>query len=217
MYTCNLEFWKDNSHAKATWDKFAADYEFTDGVPKAFLHVKLNPDISEYNRGYVVNGIRSYASVKDLVLSKQEVEDSLKSLNAVFNIIIAIVASIALFIMFYLLLISMTQNINDAIWEYGVLRSMGLTRAEGRRVYLYEAYAVVIGASIMGTLVGFSASLLVSAQIFTFIEMPPIIIFPLYTFLGMTIIAIITTYVSVYLPIKRVNQKQIAAVLKQGA
>lgn len=155
--------------------------------------------------------------MKDNLLTKQDLKESLKTLSSVFSLIVAIVGSIALFIMFYLLLIAMTQNITEAIWEYGVLRSMGLTKAEGRRVYLYEAYTVVVAATIMGVLVGISASILISAQLFTFIEMPPVFIFPYFTFAGMIVIAIITTYVAVYMPMKRVNQKQIAAVLKSGA
>lgn len=49
----------------------------------------------------------------------------------------------------------MTQNVNDASWEFGVLRSMGLTKAEGMRIYLYEAYIVVISAAFLGVTVGF--------------------------------------------------------------
>ena len=84
----------------------------------------------------------------------------------------AIVAVIALFIAFFLLLLSMTQNINEAVWEYGVLRSMGLTQAEGKRIYLYEAFTIVVSASILGLAVGCITSLLISSQFFMFIEMP---------------------------------------------
>ena len=61
------------------------------------------------------------------MLTQKDVQEALASINLVFNIFVGIVAIIALFIAFFLLLIAMTQNINDAIWEYGVLRSIGLT------------------------------------------------------------------------------------------
>mmetsp|Transcript_40428 Transcript_40428/g.53002 ORF Transcript_40428/g.53002 Transcript_40428/m.53002 type:complete len:134 (-) Transcript_40428:33-434(-) len=130
---------------------------------------------------------------------------------------VAIVGTIALVIVFFFLLIAMTQNITEAIWEYGVLRSMGLTLSEGRRVYMYEAYSIVVGACLFGLLIGLAACFLVSAQLFTFVEMTPVLLFPTYTFLGMVVIAFATTYIAVYLPMRKVNQKQIAAVLKQGA
>ena len=66
-----------------------------------------------------------------------------------------IIAAISLFISFFLLLVASTQNVNDAIWEYGVLRSMGLTKSEGMRIFIYEAYIVVISAALLGTLNGF--------------------------------------------------------------
>jgi len=217
MWICLADIWQWNTKYYTNWKKWSAQYEWTDDVPKGFMHVRLNPDISDYNRAYVVNGLRSYLSINDLLFSKNEMTESLKTLNAVFSLIVGIVGAIAMFIMFYLLLIAMTQNITEAIWEYGVLRSMGLTLAEGRRVYLYEAYTVVGAASIMGCLIGIAAAILISAQLFTFIEMPPVLIFPVYTFLGMMIVAALTTYIAVRMPMNRVNKKQIAAVLKGGA
>ena len=70
-------------------------------------------------------------SSTDVIVQSKDVVESVEALNIVFAIFVAITAFIAIFIAFFLLLIAMTQNINDAIWEYGVLRSMGLTKAEG--------------------------------------------------------------------------------------
>ena len=33
---------------KEAWLKYAADYEWTDDVPKGFFHVQLNPDITDF-------------------------------------------------------------------------------------------------------------------------------------------------------------------------
>ena len=59
MSFCDLNLWYGKDWAKATWDEFAKDYEWTDDIPKGFLQVRLANGISEYNRKYVVNGIRS--------------------------------------------------------------------------------------------------------------------------------------------------------------
>lgn len=128
-----------------------------------------------------------------------------------------IVGLIALFISFFLLLISMTQNINEAIWEYGVLRSMGLTKDEGRRLYMYEAFVVVLTASILGIIVGLLTATLVANQFFTFIEMPSILFFPYWTLTFMLVMAGVTTFIAVNMPVKEVNKRQIASVLKSGA
>ena len=74
---------------------------------------------------------------------------------------VAIIAVIALIIAFFLLMISTTQNIQEAVWEYGVLRSMGITENEGRRIFMYEAFMVVLAAGILG----FSVGLIVTAMV----------------------------------------------------
>lgn len=154
-----------------------------------------------------MNGIRGNLERTDVVIDKAEILDSLSTIDMVFNIFVAIVGLIAFFIAFFLLLIAMTQNINDAIWEYGVLRSMGLTKNEGRRVYMYEAFIIVVSSSIFGTVVGGATGILICGQFFTFIEMPLKIFFPTYMFTGMIVMALVTTYLAVYYPMKNVNQR----------
>ena len=61
---------------------------------------------------------------------------------------IYIIGAISLVISFFLLLIATTQNVKEAIWEYGVLRSMGITKDQGKRIYLYEAYHVIISEEL---------------------------------------------------------------------
>jgi hypothetical protein len=47
----------------------------------------------------------------------------------VFNLFMGLIALISLTLVFFLLLVSTRQNVRDNIWEYGVLRSMGFTKA----------------------------------------------------------------------------------------
>ncbi len=115
-----------------------------------------------------------------------------------------------MFIVFFLLLIAMSQNINQAIWEYGVLRSMGVTKAQGARIYLYEAFAVVFSASILGILSGFATALLVTSQLYKILEFPVVVEFPWILLLIMLALAVVTTFIAVCIPIKQVNKKTIA-------
>ena len=74
-----------------------------------------------------------------------------------------LIALISLTLVFFLLLVSTKQNVRDNIWEYGVLRSMGFTKAQGQRLFMYEAYLVVISASMCGLAIGIATSTLVTA------------------------------------------------------
>lgn len=94
--------------------------------------MKLNPDISDDEREYIANGVRSLMKGKaSQVVTEAQIENSVHSVHMIFTVFVAIIAVISMTIAFFLLLISMRQNINSAIWEYGVLRSMGLTMDQG--------------------------------------------------------------------------------------
>jgi len=131
-----------------------------------------------------------------------------------FRLFVSIIALIALFIAFFLLMISTTANVEEAIWEYGVLRSIGVTKDQGRRIFMYEAFIVVFSAAILGFFVGLIVSTMVTAQFYLFIEQPFELEWPIWLLLLMYAISMVTTFVAVYLPIKKVNKTQIAVILK---
>jgi ABC-type antimicrobial peptide transport system permease subunit len=57
--------------------------------------------------------------------------DSLGGVTQIFNLLVVVIGMISLIITFFVLLIATTANIKENIWEYGVLRSVGLTKKEG--------------------------------------------------------------------------------------
>ena len=112
----------------------------------------------------MVNGIRNTLTDRTVIVFQASiVHDSVKSFGVIFQVFVAVIAVIALIIAFFLLMTSTTQNIQEAIWEYGVLRSMGLTQLEGRRIFMYEAFMVVISASLLGFIVGLIVTSMVTA------------------------------------------------------
>ena len=110
----------------------------------------------------------------------------------------------------------MTQNVNDASWEFGVLRSMGLTKSEGMRIYMYEAYAVVVSAAILGVIVGFVTASAVAVQFYAFIELPVTLTFPWVLFGIMISLSLITVFFAVYAPVNSINNRQVSSVLRGG-
>lgn len=57
--------------------------------------------------------------------------DSSGGVTQIFNLLVVVIGMISLIITFFVLLIATTANIKENIWEYGVLRSVGLTKKEG--------------------------------------------------------------------------------------
>lgn len=72
---------------------------------------------------------------------------------------------------------------------------------------MYEAFIVVLGASILGIASGFCAALLINSQLYMILEFPLDVQFPWILLSIMMGIALITTFIAVYVPIKAVNKK----------
>ena len=151
----------------------------------------------------MANGVRSFFKDKTTLLySKAEITSTLQSTGLIFNAFVGLIGGIALTIAFFLLLVATTQNVTDAVWEYGVLRSMGVTKAEGRRIFMYEAYVVVLSAALLGICVGLLAAMVISAQFYMFLELPVEVFVPWVLLAAMVGVAVVTTFVAVIFPVR---------------
>ena len=226
QYMKLLQVARDSSEAiNERYEQIQADYQFVNGVPKDRLYVRLVSGISAPNREEVGNGIRSY--FKDditFMLDRQQSLDAIQTSLMLFQIFVTIVGIIALTIAFFLLLISTTANIRENSWEFGVLRSMGVTKQMAYRIFMYEAFAVMLSALILGILIGLTVAFTLTAQFYLFIELPfklSVIFFlylcfqfPTVLFCTMVVMSLLTTFFAVFIPVRKINQKKIAGVLK---
>lgn len=163
--------WNATYHASNYNSTMSNDYTYT--IPKQKLLIKYASDISDQRRQYIINGLRSLFPEginQPIMVDVYALIESLKTINVVFTFIVGIIGVISLILTFFLLLVATTQNIKDNIWEYGVLRSMGITKAQGRRIFMYEAFLVIVSAGILGVLIGIIVACLVTAQFNMFLE-----------------------------------------------
>jgi len=197
------QFWIMNPTFKENFDKKYDNYDFIDGLPKQMLFVKLIPNCTQENRLFIANGIRAlFRDQVTLFMDTVELVDQLKSTMVVFDIFIGLIALISLTLTFFLLLVSTRQNVRDNIWEYGVLRSMGFTKAQGQRLYMYESFLVVFSSCILGVGIGILTSILVTAQFYLFLELP-LVVEPPWALISLILgVCISTTFFAVCIPVR---------------
>ena len=82
---------------------------------------------------------------------------------------------------------------------------------------MYEAFMIICTALILGFFVGLTITAMVTAQFYLFIEQRIEIEWPTALLISMIVVSLVTTFIAVYIPIKRVNSKQIAVILKGTA
>lgn len=96
--------------------------------------IKFASNITDSRKSYIINGLRSLVAasqggVYTIVIDVLTILKGYDAMNQSFTMVVVLTAIISIIISFFLLLISTSSNINDSIWEYGVLRSMGITKA----------------------------------------------------------------------------------------
>ena len=79
---------------------------------------------------------------------------------------------------------------------------------------MYEQYSVVISSLILGSIVGLIVASIVTAQFFLFLELKFSLDFPVELLYAMVILAILTTFYAVYVPVSEVNKQKVASTLK---
>ena len=166
------------------------------------MFVKLDPDITDDRKNYIANGIRGFFRDDTTILFDLKV--TLKSIESsvfLFQIFVAFVGTISLILAFFLLLVSTTQNIRESLWEYGCLRAMGLSKAQGVRMYMYEQYSLILASLTIGTAVGLALASIIAAQFFLFLEQPFALQFPSELTYIMYGLAVATTFFAVWNPI----------------
>jgi ABC-type antimicrobial peptide transport system permease subunit len=91
---------------------------------------------------------------------------------------------------------------------------MGFSKAQGLRAFMYEAFAVVLSAVILGSAVGVITASLVTAQLILFFQFPFTLSFPYEVLIAMLFMAAATTYYAVYIPVQAVNDREVSAIIK---
>lgn len=149
-----------------------------------------------------------------VVLDVNGVKANLSTTLSLFQVFIIMIGVVAFSIAFFMLLISTTSNIKENLWEFGVLRAIGLRKDQIIRIYLYESLAVTISACVLGLIVGFILALTLSLQFNLFLELPFFVAFPYALTFAMYGLALVTTVVGTVLPLREVNKRPIAGILK---
>ena len=76
------EFLSKNEEAYEKYNTTTSDYEFSNGVPKYKLFIRLKDDIRGDRREYIANGVRSYFKsdgtiLLDLAFAKKSISSSI--------------------------------------------------------------------------------------------------------------------------------------------
>lgn len=130
----------------------------TDSIPMQRVLIKAPEDQSKMSALYadLVNQLKYSSSIN--IFDFRDFQETLEDSQQILSIIFTIISMIAMFLCFFSLISSMTANILEQTKEICVLRAVGITKARMCRLYIYEAFVLVISASFSGIIIGFMIS-----------------------------------------------------------
>lgn len=142
-------------------------------LPKNRLFMKAMANATRFERGVFMNNLLNF--VKDetlLVFDRKTFLEDLDSrliLIDVFNFSVSIICfALGLF----QLIVSISANIRDSMWELGVLRAMGMNKNQIMRLTMYESFVNNMSSIILGFIIGLIISASLMAQFMLFLELP---------------------------------------------
>ncbi|KAH7820045.1 putative permease family protein [Monocercomonoides exilis] len=186
-------------------------------LPIQNAYVRLNEKVTEAQRSQVKDtvlaGIDSDTSITDVTEMVATIEDTVVVLD-IFYIVFGVIAIV---LCFFVLWISFTANVRENGWEFGVLRSIGLTGWQTVRIYIYEALILVASCIIFGSVIGIGLAIILTVQMTMFSEMPFQYHFPAPLF-GVTIfLSVAVAIFGSILAARDMKNKDIAIVIRSGA
>lgn len=135
--------------------------------------ILTNDDFEDYDELVAaLEGVLATRSGGWEVHNIEEDLDDLSITQTVLNFLFTTMSIVALFLCFFSLVASMVTNIREQTKEAGVLRALGLGNYKLIRLFVYEAYALVLASSLMGVGIGVMVGWTFSQQQALFTELP---------------------------------------------
>jgi ABC-type antimicrobial peptide transport system permease subunit len=160
-------------------------------------------------RNASLNGV---TSVKNLL----SVQDSLQVAVNVVNLFFTFVQLMATCICYFALSTSMSTNVHEQAKEIGILRSVGLRKFPLTRTYVWEAFVLVLAASLLGVCVGIIMGYTILLQRALFTQLPLPFVFPWIQVLALLALSFMFAWLSSWAPIRSMlNTRSITTILRR--
>ena len=186
-----------------------------DGIRKKRFILKYKDNSKKELKEMVYFGMLNY--LEDLVIYHIQLDEIMKTVIEIKNVIeyiFLVLGLISLILSFFLIWTSFYNNIRENIAEYGIMRSIGVTKSQSVRIYLYEAAVIIIASTIVGTILGIIISSSIILQFDIFFELPFIFNFPFKVYFILIIVGLFLGLLGSYYPIYDVNKINLVKIMK---
>lgn len=144
----------------------------------------------------------------------RDTRDALNRTNNAMQIIFTAATYIAMGLCLFSLMASMYTNIFEQSKEIAILRAMGLRRWQLVRIYIYEAFVLVLSASILGIMIGCIMAWTMAAQRVLFTQLPVPVQFPFWLLAMVIIAASFCAVIAAWGPARALVKRPVSQVMR---
>ena len=186
-----------------------------DGVRKRQFILKYKDNVKKDLRTMLYFSMNNYlGGLNCFTIQLDDVIEISEKVKRVIGYIFIVLGIIALILSFFLIWTSFYSNIRENIAEYGIMRSIGITKAQSLRIYMYEAATIILSSIIIGTFIGVIISSSLILQFDIFIELPFIFNFPFKLYFILISVGLFLGLLGSYYPTYAVNTLSLVKIMK---
>ena len=185
------------------------------GIRKRQMVLKFKENASKELKDMVFFAMNNYiGGLNCFTIQLDDIKDIAQDVKNIIGYIFLVLGIIALILSFFLIWTSFYSNIRENIAEYGIMRSIGITKAQSVRIYLYEAASIILSSIIIGTFIGVVISASLILQFDVFIELPFIFNFPFQLYFILIFVGLGLGLLGSYYPTYAVNSLSLVKIMK---
>ena len=121
---------------------------------------------------------------------------------------------IAMAVCFFSLTSSMFTNVHEQSKEIAVLRALGLSKGALYRLFVHEAFVLVLASSLLGFSMGMVVSYTMTAQQILFTQLPIPFAFPWQVLIAVVLASVLFAFLASFYPIYRLMQLRVVQIFR---
>ena len=185
------------------------------GIRKRQMILKYKDSATKELKDMVFFAMNNYIGGLDCLCVKlDDVIEISQKVKRVIGAIFLAIGIAALVLAFFLIWTTFYSNIRENIAEYGIMRSIGVTKAQSIRIYLYEAATIILSSIIIGTFIGVALSTSLILQFDVFLELPFVFNFPFLLYFILIVVGLSLGLLGSYYPTYAVNTLSLVKIMK---
>jgi len=121
---------------------------------------------------------------------------------------------VAMLISFFSLMSSMFTNVHEQTKEIAVLRALGISKFWMYKIYVYEAFVLVMASSLLGIMIGVVVGYTMTLQQVLFTQLPIPFVFPWTIMFTVFLCSILFSILAAFSPIYRVLKNRVVQIFR---